>query len=274
MIIRLRTQLITLTLLSLVTFSLFHSRTVCADSTIATYPSNGATNVPQNLDGHGYCSTTNNGKACTLVIGVGVTPSYLNKNSTITVSSPSDSGLSVKWAGESEGWGHGDGFYHSSYYYITTNDTPHGTILMPNTTYTITVNDGYGINSSWSFTTANGSMPARLPPQQASPDPSSSSSNTTSRMDEGSLRSLEERAEILQQQNQVSPSASPSSSPSSKPVIKKSSPSPSLSPSDTPNESPLLESPQPTNSPIEQKRTFFQIIRNFFADVYSKFFKH
>ena len=91
----------------------------------ATNPSNGATNIPINIQTGATgqsCSTQNNYAVCTILIGLGINPksgigypiideSSINSSS-IVVSSPNDSGINAHYQGKQECGGCGD-FYHS-----------------------------------------------------------------------------------------------------------------------------------------------------------------
>lgn len=235
----------------------------------ATYPSSNATNVPQNLDSSqagSYCTSTNNGNVCSLRIGLGITPSYLNKNSSVTISSPSDPNLGLRWGGESENSDSQD-FYHSSYYFVTTTDTPNGTILMPNATYTVTVNDGAGINYSWSFKTEPGNIPSRQPEPVNSSQTNSPPTGVNMESSLEEMLALKNAAIERKKQAEIKPSPSPSSSPI-KTIIQKKLPA--SSPTPIPEE---LAEDSPTPSPIinhstKASLTIFQSIQNFLSRIW------
>lgn len=262
----------------------------------ATTPSSGATNIAQNLQSGqtgSVCTSSNDGTVCNIMVGLGIDSSNSVKgvgypvidqstvnSSNIRISSPSDSGLSAIWAGSGEGVG-GD-FYHDFKFYVTTSTNPYGTVLMPNATYTITLKGGSsGLKAkyqgtqtysaylpqdyTWSFTTANGSVPPRLAVQASSNPTGSTNTNSNS----GSMEEKERAILLLQQQRQAQISPSPSPSPSSKPVVKKTIASPSPSPVVEPSESPSIEqeaTPSPTPKP-----TVLQSVRNFFVRILSWF---
>jgi len=265
----------------------------------ATNPSSGATNIPQNLQTGqtgSVCTSSNNGTVCSIMVGLGIDSSNSVKgvgypvidqstvnSSTIQISSPSDSGLSVIWAGSGESGGGGD-YYHDFKFYVTTSTNPYGTVLMPNATYTITLKGGSnGLKAkyqgtqtysaylpqdyTWSFTTTSGSVPPRLAIQASSNPTGPTNTNSNS----GSMEEKERAILLLQQQRQaqVSPSPSPSPSPSNKPVVKKAIASPSPSASVEPSGSPSIE-PEATPSPTP-KPNIFQSVRNFFVRMFSWF---
>lgn len=159
----------------------------------ATNPSNGATNIPINIQTGAtgqICSTQNNYAVCTILIGLGISPSnpksgigypVIDESSispnTIIVSSPDDSDVSVGYVGKSECGGCGD-FYHS--FSIRFTKSNEEALLKPNTTYTITLKSGQdGLRAyysssgqkydaylnqdySWSFTTSNDTVPPKI----------------------------------------------------------------------------------------------------------------
>lgn len=179
----------------------------------ATNPSNGAVNIPQNLQTGATgsaCTTISNSNStiCTIMVGLGIgnnnpktgigypiiSSDTVNSES-ISISSPNDSGLSVKLSGSSECGNCGD-FYHSFSFNITHTNFPNGVVLMPNTTYTVTLKGGEnGLRAyysasyqkyeaildsdySWSFTTGNGPIPSRDPVITSTPIPTSLPTNT------------------------------------------------------------------------------------------------
>jgi len=160
----------------------------------ATNPSNGATNIPINIQTGATgqsCSTQNNYAVCTILIGLGISPSNpksgigypiidessINSNS-IVISSPNDSGINAHYQGKQECGGCGD-FYHSFTISFVVSDQTE-TLLKPNSTYTITLKSGEnGLKAyydssfqkyyayleqdySWSFTTGNDTVPPKI----------------------------------------------------------------------------------------------------------------
>ncbi len=265
----------------------------------STSPSNGSTNIPQNLQSGetgSICTKTNEETICAIRIGLGI--DYNNSvkgvgypkidtgtinSSTIQISSPSDSGISVKWGGSA------DGSAADFKIYVTSNTNPNGTILMPNATYTLTIRGGSnGLKAkyegtqvysaylqndySWSFTTTNGAVPARLPTQST---PSQSSNTNTTNTQGGSMEEKEALiAKLIQDKKQQElnmKSPSPSPVPSKTPIIKKATPSPI--PSATPEqESPsILPTPaDPKNIAPSNPANFISRIRNYFTQLFNK----
>lgn len=173
-------------------------------------PANGATNVPQNLQSNTTgtsCSSSGASTICTVMVGIGISSDNptngigypivdgnIFNSSAITITSPNDQNLATRFSGNSENNGAGNmNFYHTFSFFITNNNFPNGLVLMPNSTYTITVKGGingfkayYDSNNqhinaylnqdySWSFTTGDGSIPLR---QQPNPTPTTMPTQT------------------------------------------------------------------------------------------------
>ena len=160
----------------------------------ATNPQNGANDVPINLKTNATgqsCSTQNNYAVCSMIIGIGISPtnpktgigypiideSSVNSNS-IIVSSSDNSKINVRFQGKQECSDCGD-FYHSfSIMLIDSNQEE--VLLKPNSTYTITIKSGEnGLKAyyeasyqkyyayleqdySWSFTTGDDTVPPKI----------------------------------------------------------------------------------------------------------------
>lgn len=175
----------------------------------ATWPADGSTNIPVDLKsglaGSSYSDQPGIGNIAIgygtdLSGGCGNPPNCPNipdiksdsiNQSTITISSPNDPDIAIKYIGKQECYGEcygSDSFYHNFSIIPVNSAYPNGIKLMPQTTYTITIKGGssgiVAIRStvsgnkdvylpgahSWSFTTGDGDVPIRQAPT-ATPTP-------------------------------------------------------------------------------------------------------
>ncbi len=131
--------LVTLSYICLGKFSSSKAQDTSMRYTITeTSPSNGSTNIPQNLQSGetgSICTKTNEEIICAIRVGLGI--DYNNSikgvgypkidtgtinSSTIQISSPNDSGISVRWGGSADG---SDADFKI---YVTSSTNPNGTI--------------------------------------------------------------------------------------------------------------------------------------------------
>jgi len=158
----------------------------------STWPSSGQTNVPTNLIS-GLAGSVSSGEVGSIAVGYGTDlsggcgnppncPSIPKidkesvKPSTLFVSCPNISDISIKYVGDQECSGNcygSDSFYHNFTFVPISSSFPKGIKLSPNTTCTITIKGGVaGISAlrgtkrvylpsdySWSFTTGDGNQP-------------------------------------------------------------------------------------------------------------------
>lgn len=221
----------------------------------ATWPADGSTNIPVDLKsglaGSSYSDPPGIGSIAIgygtdLSGGCGNPPNCPNipdiksdsiNPSTITISSPNDPDIAIKYSGKQECYGEcygSDSFYHNFSIIPVNSAYPNGIKLMPQTTYTITIKGGGSgivairstINGnkdvylpsdySWSFTTGDGDTPIRqaptatptpIPTNTPSPTPTSNSNqegNNASSSDNASINpSFSPTISAIQQQKKV-----------------------------------------------------------------------
>ncbi|MCR4313603.1 MAG: hypothetical protein NUV58_05115 [Candidatus Roizmanbacteria bacterium] len=268
-----------------------------------TRPGNEENNVPPNLETGATgstCSSSGYGNICSIMIGLGIAsdnslkaigyPKITNDLFTsdkVTISSSNDPNISTRWSGEQE-WSGGGNFYHNFQFTVVNSYYPGGIVLMPNTTYTVTIKGGtnglkakYESNYqeyiatliedySFSFTTGNGSTPARIPTSTVVPtiiQPTNTSVPPTNTLipQNNSQSSNTNSVQNNTPDNQVSPTSMPTTPVGSKKILKEPTPTLIITPT----------SKQVKKSEIQNKKktNILEKIRSFFSDFFKKWFK-
>lgn len=268
-----------------------------------TRPGNGENNVPPNLETGATgstCSSSGYGNICSIMIGLGIAsdnslkaigyPKITNDLFTsdkVTISSPNDPNISTRWSGEQE-WGGGGNFYHNFQFTVVNSYYPGGIVLMPNTAYTVTIKGGanglkakYESNYqeyiatliedySFSFTTGNGSTPARIPTSTVAPtaiQPTNTSvlPTNTPIPQNNNQPSNSNSIQNTISDNQVSPTSIPTTPVRSKKVLKE--------PTQAMTITPTSKQVKKLNTQNKKKTNILEKIRNFFSDFFGKWFR-